>query len=99
MHNPTLADKERLRGWWNDQYNHPHETVHTIGEVLKWFREEGIRYNETIPPSGENLEMTGLWRKTTYPYLPIRIGRQLSYLWKTQREGGYWMTFGTKVRL
>jgi 2-polyprenyl-3-methyl-5-hydroxy-6-metoxy-1,4-benzoquinol methylase len=95
----TLDDKERLRGWWNDQYNHPHETVHTIGEVLKWFKEEGIEYDETIPPSDEHLEMTGLWSKKMYPYLPIRFGRQFSYLWKTQREGGYWMTFGKRVTL
>jgi 2-polyprenyl-3-methyl-5-hydroxy-6-metoxy-1,4-benzoquinol methylase len=95
----TLDDQERLRGWWNDQYNHPHETVHTIGEVLKWFKEEGIKYNETIPPLSENLETTGLWREERYPHLPLRLGRQLTYLWKTQREGGYWMAFGKRVNI
>ena len=33
---PLSADKRRA--WFEDQYRHPHESTHTIGEVLEWFK-------------------------------------------------------------
>ena len=39
-----IEDRERARGWWNDQYLHPHETTHSVGEVLKWFRQNSIEF-------------------------------------------------------
>ncbi|MFC1682227.1 class I SAM-dependent methyltransferase [Nanoarchaeota archaeon] len=95
-----IEDKERARGWWNDQYLHPHETTHTIGEVLKWFKKNNIDYLQTVPSSKlfdeSNLEIAGVWNNTneSYPYFPIKIIKQLMWIWKTQREGGYWITFG-----
>jgi len=95
-----IKDKERKRGWWNDQYNHPYETSHTIGEVLRWFKNNGVEYIQTVPSSKlfnqEDLEIAGVWNncEEIYPYLPIRFYKQLTWIWKTQREGGYWITFG-----
>jgi len=90
-----FEDKERARGWWNDQYLHPHETSHTIGEVLKWFKKNNVEYYQMVP-SSSNIEIAGVWNKTVekYPNLFIRFYRQLTWIWKTQREGGYWITFG-----
>lgn len=96
----TIADKERARGWWNDQYLHPHETTHTIGEVLKWFKINNLEYYQSVPSLNlfdqSNLEITGVWNNfgRTYPYFPIRLYKQLSWIWKTHHEGGYWITFG-----
>lgn len=98
-----IQDKERARGWWNDQYLHPHETAHTIGEVLKWFKKNNIEYYRTLPSSRpfdndkETLETVGIWNKEIYPYLPIRLYKQIMWIWKTHHEGGYWMTFGKKT--
>ncbi len=38
----------------------------------------------------------GVWNyfQQIYPYFPIRLYKQLTWFWKTQREGGYWITFG-----
>ena len=94
-----VADKERARGWWNDQYNHPHETTHTIGQVLKWFKENNIEYIETLPSSSfkdKPIEFCGVWNKSIYPYLPLRFYHQLTWISKTNNEGGYWITFGRK---
>lgn len=97
-----IQDRERARGWWNDQYTHPHETSHTIGEVLKWFRKNNIEYIQAVPSptlfDQDILEIGGVWNNTNeiYPYLPIRAYKQLSWIWKTHREGGYWITFGRK---
>jgi len=97
-----VKDKERMRGWWNDQYLHPHETSHTIGEVLKWFKKNNIKYYQTLPSSTlfdqSVLDITGVWNNTNeiYPFFPIRVYKQLTWIWKTNREGGYWITFGRK---
>ncbi len=92
-------DKERVRGWWNDQYLHPHETCHTIGEVLKWFKKNNITYCRTIPSSSPfdegDIEITGVWSKEVYPYFPIRTYAQLSWIWKIP-DGGYWITLGRR---
>ena len=96
-----VTDKERARGWWNDQYLHPHETTHTIGEVLDWFEKNGIEYYESIPtatPFGEsNVEVAGVWNKDEYaPSLFDRMYVQAKWIWTTHHEGGYWITFGRK---
>jgi len=92
-------DKERARGWWNDQYNHPHETTHTVGEVLNWFKENNIEYYESIPSvafGNSPISFCGVWHKSTYPYLPLRIYHQLKWISSIHQEGGYWITFGRK---
>jgi SAM-dependent methyltransferase len=97
-----VEDKERARGWWNDQYMHPHETSHTVGEVLRWFKRNNIKYHQTVPSSKpfdqSNLDIAGVWNNTkeVYPYIPIRFYKQLGWVWKTHHEGGYWITFGRK---
>ncbi len=97
-----VKDKERARGWWNDQYEHPHETTHTVGEVLRWFKKHHIVYMQSVPTLAlfdeSDLEIAGVWNglKHVYPYLPIRALKQLSWIIKTHREGGYWITFGRK---
>lgn len=99
-----IEDKERARGWWNDQYMHPHETSYTLGEVLKWFKKNNVEYYQTVPSSTpfnkENVEIAGVWNKTKeiYPGFVIRTYKQLSWIWKTHGEGGYWLTFG-KLKL
>ncbi|MBR9706738.1 methyltransferase domain-containing protein [Candidatus Pacearchaeota archaeon] len=97
-----VKDKERARGWWNDQYLHPHETSHTIGEVLKWFKNNNVKYYQTVPSSTPlyqgALEMAGVWNNAneTYPIFPTRFYKQFTWIWRTHHEGGYWITFGRK---
>ena len=99
-----VDDKERARGWWNDQYLHPHETTHTVGEVLRWFKKNNIEYCQTVPSlipfDKGDMEIGGVWNKTSevYPYFPIRFFKQFSWIWKTHHEGGYWITFGRKKK-
>jgi 2-polyprenyl-3-methyl-5-hydroxy-6-metoxy-1,4-benzoquinol methylase len=97
-----INDIERARGWWNDQYLHPHETTHTIGEVLRWFKKNNVQYYQTVPSSNpfdkSDIEITGVWNKTDelYPYFPVRTYKQFFWIWKTHHEGGYWVTFGRR---
>jgi SAM-dependent methyltransferase len=98
-----VEDKERARGWWNDQYLHPHESSHTIGQVLKWFKRNNVAYFQTVPSSTPfhkpSLEFAGVWNRANeiYPYFPLRLYKQIVWIWKTHHEGGYWITFGQKI--
>jgi SAM-dependent methyltransferase len=39
----------KKRAWFMDQYKHPHESTHTIGEVLGWLDRAGLRFVKSIP--------------------------------------------------
>ena len=98
----NINDKERLNGWWNDQYLHPHEISYTVGKILKWFKKNNVVFMQTLPSlslfDNSNLEIGGVWNNsnTVYTYFPIRVYKQLTWLWKTHKDGGYWMIFGRK---
>lgn len=97
-----IEDKERARGWWNDQYLHPHETNHTIGEILRWFKKNNVEYYQMMPSlklfDQSSLEIAGVWNKfdEKYPSFIKRAIKQIAWIYKTHREGGYWITFGRK---
>lgn len=39
----------KRRAWFQDQYKNPHESKHTIGEVLGWLKETGLIFVKSIP--------------------------------------------------
>src|SRR5437762_4042657 len=50
---PVLRDRRhepaRREAWLRDQYQHPEEHRHTLGEVLGWFAENDIEYVRAYP--------------------------------------------------
>ena len=50
---PRLREQEvrevRKFTWFADQYKNPHESKHTIGEILKWFKKTGFDFVYGIP--------------------------------------------------
>ena len=50
---PTLKhlkiSKEERKSWIKDQYFHPIESLHTLDEVLNWFKNNNIEYISSIP--------------------------------------------------
>ena len=43
------GEPARREAWLRDQYHHPEEHRHTLGEVQNWFHENGIEYVRTYP--------------------------------------------------
>jgi hypothetical protein len=43
-----MAADKRL-AWYMDQYQNPHESLHTMDEVLHWFGENGIEFVRALP--------------------------------------------------
>ena len=48
--NKSVGDVRKL-AWFLDQYRHPHESTHTIGEVMKWFDRIGFQVVNGVPKS------------------------------------------------
>jgi SAM-dependent methyltransferase len=50
---PTLKklkiSKDEKKAWINDQYFHPIENLHTVDEVLNWFKKNNITFVNSIP--------------------------------------------------
>jgi len=90
----NVKDKERARGWWNDQYLHPHETTHTIGEVLRWFEKNNIEYIHAIPSVNlsdeSDLSVAGVWNdadKKDQIFLSEYINSSRGYGKRTKKAG------------
>ncbi|HEU4419241.1 MAG TPA: class I SAM-dependent methyltransferase [Planctomycetota bacterium] len=41
------SDEEHLQSWFRDQVLHPHETQHTLREVVGWLDEDGLELRST----------------------------------------------------
>jgi SAM-dependent methyltransferase len=46
-------DVAQRRAWFMDQYKHPHETKHSIDELLQWFDEAGFDFTSCLPTIGD----------------------------------------------
>ena len=45
----TRMSTDKQRAWFSDQYLHPHESKHTMGEVLKWYQDNGFDFVNAVP--------------------------------------------------
>jgi len=44
----TVGERKKL-AWFRDQYDNPHESQHTVGEVLRWFDKTGFDFVNSVP--------------------------------------------------
>jgi SAM-dependent methyltransferase len=96
----TMARSEgKRRAWFADQYRHPHESKHTIGEVLSWFDASGIDFVRGVPsvtPGPDDLGRVDLFderpRGTALDHFLVQ-SRQIV---AGQREGGFFLMIGRK---
>lgn len=92
----TLNDARR-RAWFLDQYKHPHESKHTVGEVLRWFDDSGIDFVKSIPSlTGADLsQRDSLFEPCPRGSAADHFVMQLTML-LTGREGGFFVMIGRK---
>ncbi len=85
--------------WFADQYAHPHESKHTVGEVLRWFSACGLQFIRGVPPltcDAVPVQEEGL-------FVPTRPGGRLSHfvaqarqVFTGSREGGFFIMVAKK---
>lgn len=85
--------------WFMDQYKHPHESKHTIGEVLDWFGQSGVEFINSIPKakafepfSPEEKLFKANQKGTSLDHLFVQLGMLL----KGGSEGGFFIMIGRK---
>jgi SAM-dependent methyltransferase len=88
-----VAEPERRAAWLRDQYRHPEEHRHSLGEVRTWFAENDVAFVRSYPTadledgaslleSEEDAWMLGDWLT------------QLGWMGSLSREGGLFVTVG-----
>jgi SAM-dependent methyltransferase len=96
-------DSEKRRTWWADQYEHPHETAHTVDEVIGWFAQNGVSYVSSYPKA--ELRSRSEVAKVFKPRRAGRLSRsslghvlvQLGWIVTQNDGGGYFVMVGQKA--
>lgn len=93
-----IRDARKAEIWINDQYHNPHETWHSIDEVLGWFEENDIDYVNCSPAIlGTNGEDAGsLFERTQPGNAYQRLVTQLSWIGTIAREGALFDVIGRR---
>jgi SAM-dependent methyltransferase len=86
--------------WFADQYLHPHEGKHTIGQLLHWFDAEGFEFVNSIPKP-RFLEPVAndekLFARNERPDLINRAAIQAHLILTGSREGGFFTLIGQRT--
>ena len=94
-----IRDRKKARIWIADQYDNPHETWHSIDEVIGWFGENDVEYLNCYPgilaTDGENAAK--LDARTDPGTRYQRVVTQLGWLWTISREGALFDVIGRRT--
>jgi len=88
----------RKRTWFMDQYKNPHESKHTIGEVLNWFEQSGFEFVNSIPKSTEEPFSSDekLFKTNPKGTMLDHFFIQSGMMFSGGREGGFFVMIGQK---
>ena len=102
LFDPTLRNlkesKEEQLAWIRDQYIHPVESLHTIDQVLNWFKKNNIDFINSIPSSDFELnELENIFEKRS---TGSKFSRLLNQIFMTfgslGSDGGLFIVIGKK---
>ena len=96
---PVLRDRagepERRAAWLRDQYRHPEEHRHSLGEVRRWFAENGVAFVRSYPPILDPEEAPASLFEPEEDDWPLGDWlTQLGWMAALSREGGLFVTVG-----
>lgn len=88
----------RVKAWFTDQYRHPHETRHSMDEVIGWFDQSGVEFVNGIPhPDGSS------FASDEQLFMPHNVGTaasrfmtQSAMLCSGGKDGGLFIMIGRK---
>jgi ubiquinone/menaquinone biosynthesis C-methylase UbiE len=94
-----IAGLGKREAWFHDQYCHPHETCHTLGQVLGWMEENGLEFVKSIPSPEVGPALTSndqLFAPRDPGTALGRVVSQLAYMGSGYREGGFFIIIGRR---
>jgi SAM-dependent methyltransferase len=89
----------KREAWFQDQYCHPHETCHTLDEVLGWMDESGLEFVNSIPKPEPGPGLVASERLFDPKPAGNPVGRflsQLADMGSGYREGGFFVIIGRR---
>ena len=96
LKNLKLSPAEQ-EAWLRDQYKHPQESLHTIDEVNKWFKDNNIDFISSIPSCDFESEYDNIFKRKSYGNFFTRIWSQFLMLFgKLGSDGGLFVVIGKK---
>ena len=99
---PTLRklknSKEEQNAWIQDQYEHPQESLHTIDEVMSWFKKNNIDFISSIPNSDFNDDEYDdiFMEKKTGSYVQRFLNQIFMIFGQLGSDGGLFVVVGRK---
>ena len=93
--------EEKKNAWFQDQYQHPVESLHTLDEVLEWFDRNNIEFMSSIPTCDlESVNYEKMFLKQNKGNKATRILSQIGMLFSPLgAEGGLFLVIGKKKQL
>jgi carbamoyltransferase len=93
-----IGDRRKAEVWIKDQYYNPHETWHSVDEVLNWFRENDVTYLNCLPEiiGARGNRPNGMFVETNPGSKTTRVLTQLSWLGTIAAEGGLFVMIGRR---
>ena len=98
LRNIKKENKEQIKSWIRDQYEHPVESLHTLDEVLHWFKKNNIKFINSIPKcTVEDQYTNSLFTKSSNGSIISRFFSQISMLFNNLgSDGGLFVVIGKK---
>lgn len=98
LRNIKKENKEQIKSWIRDQYEHPVESLHTLDEVLHWFKMNNIEFINSIPKcSLDDQYSNSLFSKSSNGSIITRFFSQISMLFNNLgADGGLFVVIGKK---
>jgi len=90
-------DLPKKQVWFADQYKNPHESTHTVDEVLQWFDKNNIKFINAIPTIEIFGKMDSIFKKHSRGAKLTHFLIQLSWIFSKHREGGFFIIIGQKL--
>jgi len=95
----TRMSTGKQDAWFHDQYLHPHESSHTMGELMRWYDENDFEYVNGVPKPrvwDEFSTTERLFEKNPRGTTVDRALAQAKMIWTGSQEGGFYIMVGRK---
>ena len=98
-HFGRVSAEGKREAWFQDQYCHPHESCHTLDEVLGWLEENNLEFVNAIPKPAGSRQLTAderLFEPKDRGTPASRVWSQLRSLSSGYREGGFFIVIARR---
>jgi len=98
LNNNNKADLKKAT-WYKDQYENPHESTHTMDEVLRWFEGAGFEFINSIPKSNVfDIESSNgsIFNTQLKGNKLSRLLAQISLIITSKQEKGFFIMIGKR---